>query len=129
MDVFKLQRSQIYRGFSTLDNNKDVVYDIDLIKIDLINHLFTRKRERVMDPDYGSIIWDLLFEPYSSRVNQLVIDDCTKIVNADPRLKLESVVVEELENGLAVYLDINYKPFDVTEPLELTFDKKMAEMK
>ena len=50
-----------YKGFSTVAGVKsNQLYDLDIIKQDLINHFYTRKGERVMNPDFGSIIWDLL---------------------------------------------------------------------
>ena len=55
----------IFRGFSTVDNIRAPysLYDDDLVKRDLLNEFQTRKGERLMRPDFGSIIHDLLMEP------------------------------------------------------------------
>jgi hypothetical protein len=48
----RLQTSQFYKGFSTVDesNKSNQVYDFDIVKQDLLNHFNTRLGERVMNP-------------------------------------------------------------------------------
>ena len=55
----------IFKGFSTIDKVRApyTLTDIDLVKRDLLNHFYTKKGERLMKPNFGSIIWDLLMEP------------------------------------------------------------------
>ena len=47
-----------FQGFSTKTNQffPDRLYDIDLAKQDLLNEIYTRKGERVMEPQFGSIV-------------------------------------------------------------------------
>ena len=52
-----------YKGFSSansVDNFK--LYDIDLVKQDIINHFYIRKGEKLENPNFGTIIWDMIFE-------------------------------------------------------------------
>jgi phage baseplate assembly protein W len=56
-----------YRGLSTLGQNKKFrLTDIELVKRDLLNHFQIRKGEKLMNPNFGSIIWNMLFEPLRS---------------------------------------------------------------
>jgi phage baseplate assembly protein W len=48
------------------------MYDFALIKQDLINRLSVRKGERVENPEFGTIIYDVLFEPLTEAVKQAV---------------------------------------------------------
>jgi len=52
-----------YRGFSTVNQNTEgfALYDFELIKQDIINHFHIRQGEKLSDPTFGTIIWDLLF--------------------------------------------------------------------
>jgi len=52
-----------YKGFSTVSTNsvKGSLYDLALIKQDLINQFYIRKGEKLENPDFGTIIWDMLF--------------------------------------------------------------------
>ena len=61
-----------YRGFSTLVNAKKYrLTDFELVKQDLINHFNIRKGEKLMKPDFGTVIWDMLFEPVEFEYNDL----------------------------------------------------------
>ena len=51
-----------YKGFSSQETKSNFkLYDIDLVKQDIINHFYIRKGEKLMNPDFGTVIWDLLF--------------------------------------------------------------------
>ena len=80
-------------GFST--KNKQAINHTltgkELVVEDLMNNIMTRKGERVMMPTYGSIIHDLVFEPLTSDIRKLIIEDLTQIINDDPRVTLTSI--------------------------------------
>ena len=81
-----------YKGFSTVAGVKsNQLYDLDLIKQDLINHFYTRKGERVMEPDFGSVIWDMLYEPLDETNKEIIVDDCKNIIISDPRVDLKDI--------------------------------------
>ncbi len=114
-----------YKGFSTVAGVKsNQLYDLDIIKQDLINHFYTRKGERVMNPNFGSIIWDLLYDPLDESTKEDIIEDCKHIINSDPRVSLVSVNVEDFENGLNVKILLNTRPFNKRINLQLDFEKE-----
>lgn len=123
----KIKKHQIFKGFSSRNDNKNVLYDIDIVKQDLMNHLFTRVGERVMMPKYGCIIWDLLFDPMTENIKDLITDDLQNIVEADTRLSLDGVIVEEYEHGIIVQMSVSYLPFGVYETFQVEFDKRTLE--
>ena len=59
-----------YKGFSTTnpDNRGSKLYDFELIKQNILNHFNTRKGQRVMNPTFGTIIWDTLMEPLTPAI-------------------------------------------------------------
>ena len=73
----------IFRGFSTVDNIRAPysLYDDDLVKRDLLNEFQTRKGERLMRPDFGSIIHDLLMEPEDTFTETEIEDDIRRIID------------------------------------------------
>tara|TARA_B100000579_G_scaffold22776_1_gene16066 strand:+ start:1168 stop:1593 length:426 start_codon:yes stop_codon:yes gene_type:complete len=114
-----------YKGFSTVAGVKsNQLYDLDIIKQDLLNHFYTRKGERVMNPNFGSIIWDMLYEPMDESTKEEIEEDTKRIINADPRVKLESTRIEEFENGLVVNVTMNTIPFNKRINLQLDFEKE-----
>lgn len=121
----------LFRGFSTVNasprNNE--LTDIDLIKRDILNHFYTRKGERVMYPKFGSIIWDLLFEPLDESNKEAIISDATNIVTSEPRVNVSDIRVTEFEHGVRLEIDVLYKPLDALGTLEVEFDRRAQESK
>jgi hypothetical protein len=113
----------LYKGFSTIGRYKKFrVTDIDLIKQDLINHFSVRKGEKLMQPNFGTIIWSLLFEPMTDAVHQAIVDDVKLIVGYDPRTHLETINITEYQNGIQIAVDLLYIPTNQLTSLNLQFD-------
>ena len=114
-----------YRGFSTVDGKKEgfAKYDFDLIKQDLINHFHIRQGEKLSDPSFGTIIWDMLYEPFTTDVQEAIVDDVTTIVNYDPRLSVDEIVVDTYEKGITVECVVVFLPYNISEQLRFTFDQ------
>ena len=115
-----------YKGFTTkLPSNK--LYDISLAKQDLLNHIMTKKGERVMAPDFGSIVWDYLFDPMTPAIEKIIQDDIEDIVSQDIRFELISVNIIEVANGFTLAVQLYYKPEDTTDQLLVEFDRTLSE--
>ena len=116
-------------GFSTTDKFKPpyTVTDIELVKVDLMNHFGTRKGERVMVPEFGTIIYDLLMEPMDARVKKLIIDDVTRIVQLDPRDKSSDIKVTEIEQALLIEIQLLYLPDGITYEMAVQFNTEGQE--
>lgn len=114
-----------YKGFSTVNTNsvKGSLYDLALIKQDLINQFYIRKGEKLENPDFGTIIWDMLFEPLTEQIKTLIANDVTTIVNSDPRIQSIQTIVTQVEYGLQIELTLLYVPYNIQESMQLTFDQ------
>jgi phage baseplate assembly protein W len=121
----RLQTSQFYKGFSTLDpqQRNSKLYDFDVIKQDLMNQFSTKKGERVMNPEFGSIIWNVLFEPFTQDIRNAIDADIKKIIESDPRITSPVINVAEAEYGLLLEVTMTFTGTDQSETLRLTFDK------
>ena len=59
-------RSFTYKGFSSVSSISNYkIYDIDLVKQDIINHFYIRKGEKLENQGFGTVIRDILFEPFT----------------------------------------------------------------
>jgi phage baseplate assembly protein W len=115
---------QVFKGFSSrADQNNFRLYDFELIKQDLINRLSVRKGERVENPEFGTIIYDCIYEPLTNALKQAIADDITQNLNADPRISSSDIIVSETEKGIAVQASITYVPYNITEKLTFSFDE------
>lgn len=96
-------KTGLYRGYSTYEyqrNKTFVLTDVELVKMDLLNHIYTRKGERVMMPNFGTRIPDLAFEPLDQITLDILKEDLLSVFLFDPRVKL-------LELNIVPYYDQN----------------------
>jgi len=117
--------SPTYKGFSTANssNSSNRLYDISLIKQDIINHFHIRKGEKLSDPEFGTIIWDVLFEPLTEQTKNVIIQDVSEVINYDPRVDVNQINVDQYENGLVITCELVYLPYSVVEKLRFQFDE------
>jgi phage baseplate assembly protein W len=123
--INQIAGSRTYRGLSTVADpaGSFALYDISLIKQDIINHFHIRKGERLERPDFGTIIWDALFDPLTEELKEIIAQDVTTIINYDPRVKVDRVVVSEYESGLQIECELTYLPYNISEQLRFQFDQ------
>lgn len=115
----------MYRGFSTVNENTEnyALYDFELIKQDLLNHFYVRQGERLMNPTFGCIIWELLFEPLTDQLKALIIDNVETIVNYDPRVQASKVMVTAYDTGIQIEYTLTYTAYNLSETIKLNFDQ------
>lgn len=121
-------RQNLYRGYSSFEYERVgsfTVKDIDLVKLDLLNHIFTRKGSRVRMPQFGTTIPDMPFEMIDESLLEDLHSELTAVFEYDPRVKL-------IELRVIPYHDINtvmasatllYVEFDVVDVLNLDFNE------
>lgn len=123
-----VQKSQFYKGFSTANDlsltNK--IYDFDLIQQDILNMFQTKKGERVMNPEFGTVIWSLIYEPFTSDVKQLISEDVTRILNYDPRVTPTQINITDVDYGLVIEATLFYSQQDMSRDMRLAFDKELG---
>jgi phage baseplate assembly protein W len=123
-NVTENQAKYTYKGFSSSEANKNFkLYDIDLVKQDLINHFYIRKGEKLENPEFGTVIWDMLFEPFTPDVKEIIAKDVEAIVNYDPRISVQEVQIDSTDQGMRIQVELIYRPFNITEKMSLNFDK------
>jgi phage baseplate assembly protein W len=113
-----------YKGFSSNETkNNFKLYDIELVKRDLMNHFYIRKGEKLENPSFGTIIWDMLFENFTSEVRRLITEDVEQIINYDPRVKVNTLTIDSTDQGIRIQADVVYLPFNINERMTFDFDK------
>ena len=117
--------SKTYKFFSSVsgDTKSYSLYDLALIKQDIVNHFHIRQGERLENPTFGTIIWDVLFEPLTEDLKQLIVKNVEQIINYDPRVNANSVIVTTYESGLQIECTLTYLPYNIQESLQFKFDQ------
>lgn len=115
----------MYRGFSTIGRSRKYrLTDFELVKQDLINHFYIRKGEKLMNPNFGTIIWNVIYEPLTEDLKSVIVTDINNIASSDPRLSIDNVVVTEYSQGIQVELQLRYVQTNQTNLLNLQFDNQ-----
>lgn len=117
--------SKSYKGISTVNPLQKTfnLYDLELIKQDIINHFHIRLGEKLENPTFGTIIWDVLFEPFTDDLRQVILQDVQNIINYDPRVSLQGLTVDEYEYGIQIRCELIYLDYSISEFLQLRFDR------
>jgi phage baseplate assembly protein W len=117
--------SKMYKGFSSINASTENynLFDFELIKQDIFNHFNTRQGERLMNPTFGCVIWDLLFEPLTEDIKNLILQNVNTIINYDPRVKAESVIVTSYGQGIRIQCTLKFVPYNIQQSLQLNFDQ------
>lgn len=80
-----------------------------------------------MRPEFGSIIWDLMFEPLTENTVQIMLEDATQIVQTDGRVQLRDLNIVEYEHGIQLQMNLLYTPLNLVEQFSLEFDRRNME--
>ena len=119
-----MAKQGLYKGYSSFEFHKTKefkVLDIELVKLDLLNHIFTPRGTRVMMATYGTTIPQLLFEPLDHEVMLVIEDELRDVFDADPRVNLITLDVrsDDEQQMLFASAKLNYIELNVTEDFEL----------
>jgi phage baseplate assembly protein W len=82
--------------------------DKELAIRDLLNHFYTRKGERLGEPEFGSILPELVFEPFDQFTINRADDDVRTIVRLDPRWELLDYRINTTEHDLIITVQLRY---------------------
>lgn len=124
MPVNAVIKKPVYIGFSTADfltTRTFVKTNVEIVKQDIINHIFTSKGERVMMGSFGTIIPDLVFQPLDEITIRQVHDEVLNVINFDPRVQVLSfTVTPDFDNhSITVSADLLYIELNITDNLNL----------
>lgn len=99
---------------------------LELAKEDLANHFAIRKGEKWCNPDFGSNLPYLVFQPLDEITVGQIEDDVLAVVTYDPRFELmqNSTRVEEDAHYVTVRCELMYLPTTTPTDLVLKFDRE-----
>ena len=116
-----------FRGFNTIDQIR-APYTLegqDLVKRDLLNTFYTKKGERAMRPEYGSIIWDLLMNPDDISTEKEIREDVIRIVAGDPRVEHLYTTVIYMDHTIRIEIDLKYVLLNDSDILYLEYTREI----
>jgi len=111
-------------GFNTIDQNKKfTLVDFALIKRDLLNAFNIRQGQLPGKPEYGTKIWDYVFENLDQSTEAAILTEIQRVCGGDPRIYLQSANVYPQDNGLLIDIEITVVPSNNSERLAIFFNQ------
>ena len=116
-----------YKGYSSFEFERKKTFkmrDLELVKMDLLNHIFTKKGERVMMPNFGTVIPEMAFEPLDNETVAIVREEVLRVINYDPRVDLINIETnpDYEKNSLYIGARVFYSELGLTDDLELNIE-------
>lgn len=112
-------------GFNTQDQfKKFTLTDAALVKRDLLNALNIRQGQLPGRPQYGTIVWDYLFENQINDTTTGIENEIQRVAGGDPRIQLVNTEIFPQENGLLIQIELQIVPSTNTELLRIFFNNE-----
>jgi len=137
-----------YLGFSTINANKPMstnmpngndggpggirqpiiwgkkfkLTDEKLVIQDFMNALNIRLGEKVGQPQYGTTLWNFVFEPNTPDVQGQLETELRRVANLDPRLQINTIKASPVQNGILVEMQVAVAPFNNPAVLSVFFN-------
>lgn len=112
-----------YKGFSTQGaSNNFRLTDFELIKQDIVNHFNIRKGEKLMNPNFGTIIWNVLFEPFTEDLKSVIVQDIKSLASYDPRVSFDNIIITEYEQGIQIELQLRFVVTNQVDVMRVNFN-------
>ena len=86
-------------GFNTQNQYKKfTLVDFELVKRDLLNAFNIRQGQLPGRPEYGTVLWNYLFEGITAEVQ--------RVAGGDPRILVSNVNVYPQQNGMLIEIEL-----------------------
>ena len=93
--------------------------DEQLVLRDFLNAFNIKQGNKVGQPDYGTNIWDYVFDPNVSEVISSIEQEVRRVASLDTRIILNDIAAFPWENGVLIEVQMAFQPFN--NPVEFGF--------
>jgi phage baseplate assembly protein W len=112
-------------GFNTQDQYKKfTLLDEALVKRDLLNGLNIRQGQLPGRPQFGTTLWDNLFENQSPELVTAIENEIQRVAGYDPRIQISEVQVFPQENGILIQVQLAIVPSTTAQQLSIFFNQQ-----
>ena len=112
-------------GFNTQDQYKKfTLLDEDLVKRDLLNGLNIRQGQLPGRPQFGTTLWDNLFESQSPELVTAIENEIRRVAGYDPRIQVSDTQVFPQENGILIQVQLAIVPNTTAQQLSIFFNQQ-----
>jgi phage baseplate assembly protein W len=115
--------AQTFIGFNTINQYKKfTLTDFPLIKQDLLNAFNIRQGELPGRPEYGTLLWNFLFENQVEELQNAIVAEIQRVAGGDPRVFISDIQIFPQENGILIQIELTITPSTDASRLAIFFD-------
>lgn len=96
--------------------------DEALVIQDFVNSLNIRQGQKVGNPQYGTTLWNFIFEPNTADVQFQLQNEIQRVASLDPRLQIENLRAYPQENGILLEMQVAVTPYNAASLLSVFFN-------
>ena len=112
-------------GFNTQGQYKKfTLVDSALIKRDLLNAFNIRQGQLPGRPEYGTVLWNYVFESQTNEVEQAIMAEVQRVAGGDPRLIVTDINIYPQQNGILLEVQIQTVNASQAEILSIFFNEQ-----
>jgi phage baseplate assembly protein W len=112
-------------GFNTQDQYKKfTLLDEALVKRDLLNGLNIRQGQLPGRPQFGTTLWDSLFENQSPALVTAIENEIQRVAGLDPRIQIFDTQIFPQENGILIQVQLAIVPSTTAQQLSIFFNQQ-----
>jgi len=112
-------------GFNTQDQYKKfTLLDEALVKRDLLNGLNIRQGQLPGRPQFGTTLWDNIFENQSPALVTAIENEIQRVAGYDPRIQITDTQVFPQENGMLIQVQLAIVPSTTAQQLSIFFNQQ-----
>lgn len=113
----KLVRTGIDGGVGTVTQQpylgkKFKLTDEQLVLRDFLNSFNIKQGDKVGQPEYGTTIWDLVFDPNVDATAAAIETEVRRLASQDARIVLNTVTPYFYDNGILIEVQMSFQPFN-----------------
>jgi phage baseplate assembly protein W len=112
-------------GFNTHDQFKKFTLLVeDLVKRDLLNGLNIRQGQLPGRPQFGTTLWENLFENQSPALVTAIENEIQRVAGYDPRIQIFETQIFPQENGILIQVQLAVVPNSTAQQLSIFFNQQ-----
>ena len=93
----------------SLNRDFEEIKDIASVQNGIANIFQWRKGQRVLEPEFGTNIYQLLYEPINTSTATLIGEYLkTDLERWEPRIKIDKLIIDPREEENTYYIQVNY---------------------
>ena len=106
---------------------ENTLYDRAAVRSSLKNILTWKPYERILNPSFGNVLWDKLFDNIGSMTKNNIVDMVRRMLSSEPRIRVETVDVSTDAAANEVVISFTYSIPELDDTLErydITIEKQ-----